>query len=63
MAKVITLYDFDPMIALNSAHAEDDCALEPFGVESPSSPGVISLWHGGMLHILDQAMYLVHPIF
>jgi hypothetical protein len=62
--KVIILYDSDPMIA--SAFvlvAEDDSTLEPFDGESPFFPCVLSLWLGGRLHILDQAMYRVRPIF
>ena len=61
--KVIILYDSDPMIALVLVLGGDDHVLEPFDDESPSSPDVISAWRGGMLYILDRAMYRVHPIF
>jgi hypothetical protein len=61
--KVIILYDSDPMIALVWVLGEVGSAPEPFGVGSPFFPDVISVWRGGMLHILDQAMYRVHPIF
>jgi hypothetical protein len=61
--KVIILYDSDPMIALVSVPVfEDGHVLEPFDAESPFFLDVISAWRGGMLHILDQAMYRVHPI-
>jgi hypothetical protein len=62
--KVIILYDSDPMIALVSVPVfEDGHVLEPFDGESPFFPDAVSVWRGGMLHILDQAMYRVHPIF
>jgi hypothetical protein len=61
--KVIILYCSDPMIALVWVLGEDGFAPEPFDDGSPSSPDAISAWRGGMLHILDQAMYRVHPIF
>ena len=63
VGKVIILYDSDPMIALVWVLGGDGSAPEPFDDESPSSPDAISVWRGGMLHILDQAMYRVHPIF
>jgi len=63
VGKVIVLYGSDPMIALVWVLGGDGPALEPFDDESPFFPDAISAWRGGMLHILDLAMYRVHPIF
>jgi len=63
VGRVIILYDSGPMIALVWVPGEDGHALEPFDGESPFFPDAISVCRGGRLHILDQAMYRVHPIF